>query len=409
MTALLRPKPEDGAEEPSASVRVPSLPDVAAQARELGLRRVELVAWRDLDHPEAGGSEIHADRIATHWARAGLEVRLTTSRTPGAPAEVTRGGYRARRVAGRYAVFPRVAMENLLGPPAERDALVEIWNGMPFLSPLWASGPHLVFLHHVHAELWRMVLPRGLAAIGEAFERRVAPRLYRRSVLVTLSSSSRAEIVERLGLRPEQVRVVPPGVDERFSPGGARHPHPLVVAVGRLVPVKRFDRLIDVLVQLKAQHPTLEAELLGEGWARPALEARIAAAGAGAWLRLPGRVDDDALLDAYRRAWVLAAPSQREGWGMTLSEAAACGTPAVASRIPGHEDAVHDGETGLLVDDDAGFFAALDRLLKDYGLRHRLGRAAAQRATQLRWERTAAATLAELTAQAAARRRQAGS
>jgi glycosyltransferase involved in cell wall biosynthesis len=182
-----------------------------------------------------------------------------------------------------------------------------------------------------------------------------------------------------------------------------------VVAVGRLVPVKRFDRLIEVLVQLKARHPTLEAELLGEGWARPALEARIAAAGAGQWLRLPGRVDDATLLDAYRRAWVVAAPSQREGWGMTLSEAAACATPAVASRIPGHQDAVQDGETGFLVDDDAGLLAALDRLLGDPGLRHRLGQAAAQRAARLRWERTAAATLAELTAQAAARRRQAGS
>ena len=53
----------------------------------------------------------------------------------------------------------------------------------------------------------------------------------------------------------------------------------------------------------------------------------------------------------YRRAWVVASSSQREGWGMTLTEAAACGTPAVATAIAGHADAVLDGESGLLVDD----------------------------------------------------------
>ena len=81
------------------------------------------------------------------------------------------------------------------------DALVEIWNGMPFLSPLWYRGPRIVFLHHVHAEMWGMVLPPTLARSGRpdrsAGSRR---RFYRSSRIVTLSESSRAEIVEMLGL-----------------------------------------------------------------------------------------------------------------------------------------------------------------------------------------------------------------
>ena len=82
------------------------------------------------------------------------------------------------------------------------DALVEIWNGMPFLSPLWYRGPRLVFLHHVHAEMWGMVLPPTLARLGDTVERRIAPRFYRSSRIVTLSESSRSEIVEMLGLDP---------------------------------------------------------------------------------------------------------------------------------------------------------------------------------------------------------------
>lgn len=412
MTTLARPGPEEaGSPDPPAGRweawhQAPPLAEVAAHALDLGLRRVQMVAWRDLDHPEAGGSEVHVDRIAGHWAAAGLDVLLTTSRTPAAPVWVQRGGYRVRRLSGRYGVFARVALENLLRGGVDRDGLVEVWNGMPFLSPLWADCPRLVFLHHVHAELWRMVLPRHLAVLGETFERRLAPLLYRNSPIVTLSSTSRAEILERLGLRADQVSVVPPGVDERFCPGGSRAEEPLVLAVGRLVPIKRFDRLVAVLVALKASHPQLRAQILGEGWARPALEAQVKAAGAEGWLTLPGRVDDAALLDAYRRAWVVVAPSQREGWGMTLTEAAACGTPTVAARIPGHQDAVVDGVTGFLVDDEHQLLGALARLLGDAGLRERMGQAAARWASQLRWERTAAAALAVLTAQAAAERRQ---
>jgi glycosyltransferase involved in cell wall biosynthesis len=212
-----------------------------------------------------------------------------------------------------------------------------------------------------------------------------------------------------LGFSEDRVHVVPPGVDPRFAPGSVRSPHPLVVAVGRLVPVKRFDALIDALVTLKPTHPELEGVIVGEGYERQALEARIAAAGAERWLHLPGHRTDDELLDLYRRAWVLAGSSVREGWGMTITEAAACGTPAVANRIAGYADAVIDGKTGLLV--NPGELApALGRLLTDTALRTRLAEGARQRAHTFTWEATAFGTLQVLANAArragAARRRQ---
>ena len=134
---------------------VVSDPEVlAAVAAEAGIRRIHLVAWRDLDDPEAGGSELHAHMIAARWAAAGLDVTFRTSAVPGAPAALTRDGYRVLRRSGRYAVFPGAAWEGIRMGHRPGDALVEIWNGMPFLSPLWYRGPRIVFLHHVHAEMW---------------------------------------------------------------------------------------------------------------------------------------------------------------------------------------------------------------------------------------------------------------
>ncbi|MCU1377498.1 MAG: glycosyl transferase group 1 [Acidimicrobiales bacterium] len=383
-------------------------PDLSAQklgdiAAEAGLRRIHLLAWRDLDDEEAGGSEVHASTVARLWAEAGIDVTIRTSTAQGQPPDTVRDGYRVVRKAGRYLVFPRSVLSAVSGRMGERDGLVEIWNGMPFLSPVWVRGPRAVWLHHVHKEMWRMMLPAPLARVGDLLERRLAPPLYRRTPLITLSESSRHELVHELGFRPELVSVIPPGIDPVFSPGGERSSTPLVVAVGRLAPVKRFALLLDVLLGLKVRHPQLEAVLVGDGTERPALEARIAAAGAGDWIQLPGRLSETDLVDLYRRAWVLASASAREGWGMTITEAAACATPAVVTDISGHSDAVVDGETGLLAP-PVELGAALDRVLADVELRARLSAGAVAHAARFTWEATAEGTLQVLADDARRRR-----
>ncbi len=324
---------------------------LAAIADEAGLRRVHFVAWRDLDDPEAGGSELHAHKVASLWAAAGLDVTFRTSAVPGAPAALTRDGYRVLRRAGRYAVFPGAAWEGLRMGHRPGDALVEIWNGMPFLSPLWYRGPSVVFLHHVHAEMWGMVLPPTLARMGDTVERRIAPRFYRSSRIVTLSESSRHEIVDMLHLPADRVTVAPPGVDERYSPGGQRSAD--AAGGGRRPPGagEALRRLTAGLGRGEGRAPGPRGGDRRRGLRAPS------ARGAGATsserpggCTCPGRVSDEELVDWYRRAWVVASSSQREGWGMTLTEAAACGTPAVATDIAGHADAVVDGESGLLVE-----------------------------------------------------------
>jgi glycosyltransferase involved in cell wall biosynthesis len=372
-------------------------------AERAGLRRIDIVAWRDFDDPEAGGSELHAHRVMSAWSEAGLDVSMTTSSVPGGRRVIRRDGYRVIRRAGRYSVFPRSILSGAVGRIGTGDGVVEIWNGMPFFSPAWSRSPQITFLHHVHAEMWRMVLPRGMAEFGHLLEHRIAPPFYRRSRIVTLSHSSKAEIVERLRLPAERISVTPPGVEPRFSPGGERSPVPMVVAVGRLVPVKRFHLLVEALVRLKAELPELRAVIAGEGYERPALETLIRGHGAGSWIDLPGFVEDEVLVDLYRRAWVVASSSLREGWGMTVTEAGACGTPAVATRIGGHEDAVADGQSGLLVDGTEDMVRALDTVLRDEMLRRRLGLVALERAGRLTWDATARGTLAALGSEALAR------
>ena len=374
-----------------------SLPEIAEVAK---LRNVDVVAWRDFDDPEAGGSELHAHRILSNWADAGININMTTSTVPGAPPFIRRGGYRVTRRVGRYSIFPRTMISGVLGRLGRGDGLVEIWNGMPFFSPLWARCPRVIFLHHVHAEMWRMVLPTGLAQVGFAVEHSVAPPVYQRSRIITLSTSSRTEIVEQLGIPEANVSVSPPGVEPQFSPGPNRSAVPLVVAVGRLVPVKRFDLLIAALVELKKQVPALRAVIAGEGYERESLEQLVSRGHAESWLSLPGYLDQAELVDLYRSAWVLASSSLREGWGMTVTEAAACSTPSVVSRISGHMDAVVEGKTGFLFNDPTEMVESLRLVLTDDNLRNELGIGALHHAKQFSWEEAARRALALLAVEA---------
>ncbi len=378
----------------------PALPKLSEIADDAGLRRIHFLAWRDLEDPEAGGSELHAAEIARVWAEAGIEVNFRTSYAAGHPQVSWRDGYRVIRKAGRYLVFPRAALSESMGWHGSRDGLVEIWNGMPFFSPLWAPGPRIVFLHHMHAEMWDMTLPPRLAKLGRTIESRIAPLVYRRSHIVTLSESSKRELVGDLGFRADRITVVPPGIDPRYSPGGTRSPDPLVVAVGRLVPVKQFPALVDALVALKPRHPKLRAMIIGEGYERESLEAYIDEAGASAWIRLTGRVDDAKLLSLYRQAWLVASTSAREGWGMTITEAAACGTPAVVSNIAGHRDAVVHGRTGFLADTPEEMIAYMDSILGDDAQRARMSAAALEHASRFTWEATARGALEALATEA---------
>jgi glycosyltransferase involved in cell wall biosynthesis len=375
----------------------PALAELAAEAVGCGLRRVEVLAWRDLDDPEAGGSELHVHEVARRWAGAGLEVTVRTSAVGGAPRRVERHGYHAVRSWGRYAVFPASAVRGATAGRRVADGLVEVWNGMPFFSPLWRRRTRVVFLHHVHAEMWRMVLPGALARLGESVELRWAPALYRHTPVVTLSESSRREIETVLGLR--RVEVVPPGVGARFTPGPGRSPVPTVLAVGRLVPVKQLPLLVEVLAEVRRRVPDVRAVIVGEGYGRGELEAAVRRVGGEQWIDLVGRCSEEDLVSHYRRAWVLASASRREGWGMTVTEAGACGTPAVVSAIAGHRDAVVHGVSGLLADGPRELADAITRVLLDRVLRQRLGRGALARAASLDWEATAAGTLRVLLAE----------
>lgn len=363
------------------------LDDLVADMRARAIRRVHVLAWRDLDDPDAGGSEVHADEFMRRWADRGLDVLHRTSAAVGLPAEADRNGYRVIRRGSRYTVFPRTIAAELAGRMGSYDALVEIWNGVPWFSPVWCRRPRITMFHHVHGPMWDQVMPGPLGPAGRLLEARLAPPFYRRGTTVTPSTATRDELIE-LGFRADRVHAFPNGVDPSFRPGGERTTHPSLVAVGRLAPVKRFDRVVAAAIEARRSVPDLTLDIVGTGPIADDLHRQIAAAGASEWIRLRGRIGHDELLDAYRSSWLVVSGSIAEGWGLSLTEGAACGTPSVATDIRGHRSSVVDGRSGLLAAPER-LGRTIAEVLRDRDLLDRLRSGALEWAATLSWDESA--------------------
>ena len=349
---------------------------------------------------------MHASRIASLWGEAGIEVTMRTSFAPGRPQVSWRDGYRVIRKAGRYMVFPRAAFSEMMGWHGASDGLVEIWNGMPFFSPVWARRPtrHLAAPRARHDVGDDAAAPARPARADDRVPRRAAAlpaHADRHAVGVVASASSSSGC----GFAPGDVTSC-----RRASIRGSRRaapksPTPLVVAVGRLVPVKRFHVLIDALATCRERHPELQAVIVGEGYEREHSKRVRRELGADDWIIAAGLgVATTNCSTSTAAPGSVASASAHEGWGMTLTEAAACGTPAVATRIAGHEDAVQRRTHAACSSDDGReFAAALDRVLADDAAARRGSCAGAlERAAELTWGATAQGTLEVLAAEATA-------
>src|SRR5439155_5065802 len=137
---------------------------------------------------------------------------------------------------------------------------------------------------------------------------------------------------------------------------------------------------------------------------RAALEADVARRGLTERVRFHGFVPEDGKAELYGRAWLSLTASSAEGWGLTVMEAAACGTPSAALRVGGLGESIVDGQTGLLADTPEELTAKVRALIADPVRRDELGAAAEARARGFTWETTARANLAVLEKAAAAPR-----
>lgn len=359
--------------------------------------RILLLNERCHANPLAGGAETHLFEIFGRLAARGAQVELLCSGFDGAAARDSHRGVRIARVGSRlsfYAALPREVRRRVAAGAV--DLIVEAHNKVPFLAPLYAPGvPVLVIHHHLHGltAFRQVALPIAAAAV---LLERLIPWVYRRVPFLTISASSKTDLVRR-GLPEEHIDVVPCGLDHavhRAASSAGREP--LVVSVGRLEPYKRLDLLLAAWPRVLAAVPGARLVLVGRGQEEGHLKALAARLGLGDQVVFAGYVPEDAKVRWLQRAALLVQCSTKEGWGLTVTEAYACGAPVVATDVPGLADSVQDGVTGILVRKaaPASLAAAIRKLLADPVTRERMAHRAMAWSLNFDWDDSAEAVLA---------------
>jgi glycosyltransferase involved in cell wall biosynthesis len=357
---------------------------------------VLLVNWQDLENPQAGGAEIHLFEIFTRLANRGHRVRLVCSGWAGALATARIGEIDVHRCGRRnsFALLGRGAVRRAIR--RERpDVVVEDINKLPLFLSGMTDLPVCGLVPHLFGETAFQEAPWPIAAAVWMAERPLA-RAYGRAAFHAISESTRDDLVAR-GVAADRIRVIHPGVDSaRFSPSASEphSEHPRFLYVGRLKRYKGIGLAIRALAEARRTRPDLRLDVAGSGDHRPELQRLAAELDQESAVAFHDFVSEDRKVSLLRRAWANLFPSPKEGWGITVVEAAACGTPSIASDSPGLRDSVRHGETGYLVPhgDVNALAARMLELAGDPTLVARLGGAARRFAERLTWERSAAET-----------------
>jgi glycosyltransferase involved in cell wall biosynthesis len=354
-------------------------------------RDVLILNWRDLTNPEGGGSELYVESVASRLAAGGDRVTLFCAAHGNAPRDEVKDGVRFVRRGGHLTVYAWAAILLLLGRLGRSGTVVEVHNGVPFLAHLWTRRRVVVLVHHVHREQWPIVFGRVGARVGWWLESRVAPRVNRHCDYVAVSEVTKAELVE-LGVAADHVTVVHNGASPALPTDEARATVPTIAVLGRLVPHKRVELVLEAAAALRTEMPTLRVEVAGDGYWMPALRRKVAELGLEDVVVLHGWVSEQAKNDLLARAWVHAVPSVKEGWGLSVVEAGTHGTPSVAFRAAGGlAESIVDGCSGVLVDSQEELRIVLAELLSNPDLRRALGDGARRHASQFTWGATASA------------------
>jgi len=359
--------------------------------------RLLVINWLDRENPQAGGAEAHLHEIYGRLARRGHDVSLLCSGWEGCAPEVTLDGIRVHRVGGRWDFALHVVKGyRRLHRAQPFDLVIEDINKLPLFSPLWVKEPVDVVVPHLFGRTAFREAGWAVASTVVAAERAI-PLVYRHCHFTAISESTRSDLLAR-GVPVERTRVIYCGIDSAaFTPApDERSPTPIIAYVGRLRRYKGVGLILQAVAAMRDRRT--EVEIAGSGDDRPRLEALARSLDLDRRVRFLGFVSEAQKSALLRRAWIVSLTSPKEGWGITNLEAAACGTPVVASDSPGLRESVLDGRTGFLVKhgDVSELAAAYDRIIADPALVTRLGTAGRAFAESFTWESAADHTEAHL-------------
>lgn len=336
--------------------------------------RFLVINWRDIKNPEAGGAEIHLHEIFKRITQDNHQVTLLASKYKGCKKEETIDGIRVIRIGTKFTFFFFVFLYYITKfRKYNFDFVIDDISKMPLFTPLYVRKPLIAIIHHIHGKTLFKELPFILAIIVYLCERLI-PLFYKKIPIVTVSESTKKELIFK-GFSRDDIEIVYNGVNNNLFVPGTKSKKELIIYVGRVKKYKQLEDLIIAFKVVKENGRNLELIIAGRGDYHEKLRELVKKLNIDSnSVKIYQDITEQEKISILQKGWVYVITSMKEGWGLSLIEANACGTPIIAYNIPGLKDSVKNGQTGLLVKsrDIKKLAKTIDKVLSDTELRKKL-------------------------------------
>jgi len=352
-------------------------------------KNILLFTWLDLKNPDAGGVDIRCYELFRRFVKQGNKVTFLSSGFKNAKRHDSLDGINIIRQGGKYTFALASVFHYLLKLRKEKyDVIIEDMNKVPLFTPLYVNKPVLAYYSHLNARAFFKELFFPLAAVAFFMEQVLMPLIYRKERFVAVSPSTSFEL-QQLGIKSENIFFVPDGLNPgayKPIPFKNKKPNQLLV-LDRLKRYKGIHHAIRAMKIIVEEMPDTKMYIAGRGDYEKKLKKMTKRLGLDKNIIFLGYVSDKKKIKLLQESSLLIHSSFKEGRGINVIEANACGTPAVASNVAGLRDSVLHMKTGFLA--PYGDANALGKvvlgLLKNDDLRRRLGENAIINARKHDW------------------------
>ncbi len=319
-------------------------------------KKILWLAWKDLNHPGAGGAEVVLWELSKRMIAEGHVVTVLTCGYDGASKRETIQGVEVIRVGTSRYIHPFQALVYYIRHMRNKyDIVIETVNTACYFSVLFGGTAKRYLLNHQLArEIWYYETKAPLNHVGYYILEPLALRLLSLAhvPMITVSESTREDLMG-FGFRPDLMHIISEGIE--LAPVKdlttiKKYDKPTLLSLGALRAMKRTQDQIAAFEMAKATTPDLVLKIAGSSndpYGRETLQ-KIAASPYSSDIEYLGKVSLEDKISLMQQSHLILVSSLKEGWGLIVTEAASQGTPAIVYDVDGLRDSVRNGETGVI-------------------------------------------------------------
>jgi len=316
-----------------------------------------ILNWKDIKNPDVGGAEVILYELSKRLVRDGHTVTWFSRTYNGGKKDETIDGIRIIRRGNRFTVYWE-AFQYYRSLTKKPDKVIDCVNTICWQTPLYVPREkRIAYVNQLAKEVFFYELPPVISHIAYLLEP-LEYLTYKTTRFVCYSESVKKDIAS-FGIPLSHISTFPIGIDhDRYKPG-KKSKSPLFVFVARLTAMKRPDMCVEAMRIVVKSVPDAKLAIVGYGPMEQRLQEMINEYGLQKNVFLVNK--DHLFFDKHpkdqkvklmQEAWALLLPSVKEGWGMVVTEAAACGTPSIVTDVTGLRDSVIADETGIHIGAD---------------------------------------------------------